>query len=222
VVARIEDFAERCRAGGLDLVHAFGVDREPAPGSALRDLALPDFGRERLLGLLIGNTRALWPVFGRALHERAELRSVPDPLDRHVVDAVNEARAALSARSVVYFSHLAEPRVPPVQRIALEAGFAHLAPSHLSIHPEHGPWVALRAIVIVDLDGPAVSPRAPDPCTPCPKPCLIALERALTSAKDWRAWLAVRDACPVGRDSRYGETQLAYHYTKDRDLLARR
>jgi methylmalonic aciduria homocystinuria type C protein len=32
---------------------------------------------------------------------------------------------------------------------------------------------------------------------------------------DWRSWLAVRDACPVGRSARYAEEQIAYHYTKD-------
>jgi hypothetical protein len=33
------------------------------------------------------------------------------------------------------------------------------------------------------------------------------------------AWIAVRDACPVGREGRYSDAQLEYHYTKARGLL---
>ena len=33
--------------------------------------------------------------------------------------------------------------------------------------------------------------------------------------RDWRLWLAVRDACPLGREHRYDDDQLRYHYTKD-------
>lgn len=45
-----------------------------------------------------------------------------------------------------------------------------------------------------------------------------ALDAAL-GAEDWRRWLAVRDACPVGRAHRYSDAQIAYHYTKDRGVL---
>ena len=32
----------------------------------------------------------------------------------------------------------------------------------------------------------------------------------------WRAWLAVREACPVGGEHAYGPAQTRYHYTKER------
>jgi hypothetical protein len=35
----------------------------------------------------------------------------------------------------------------------------------------------------------------------------------------WHAWLAVRDACPVGRAHRYDDDQLRYHYAGERDAL---
>jgi methylmalonic aciduria homocystinuria type C protein len=28
----------------------------------------------------------------------------------------------------------------------------------------------------------------------------------------WRLWLAVRDACPVGREHRYSDEQIRFHY----------
>jgi hypothetical protein len=33
------------------------------------------------------------------------------------------------------------------------------------------------------------------------------------------AWIAVRDVCPVGRASRYGEIQLGYHYAPERSRI---
>ena len=35
----------------------------------------------------------------------------------------------------------------------------------------------------------------------------------------WLAWAALRDCVTVGRDHRYSEAQLVYHYTKDREVL---
>jgi hypothetical protein len=45
------------------------------------------------------------------------------------------------------------------------------------------------------------------------KPDAAAVER------DWTSWVSVRDACPIGRDSRYSDEQIRYHYTKLRQLL---
>jgi methylmalonic aciduria homocystinuria type C protein len=37
--------------------------------------------------------------------------------------------------------------------------------------------------------------------------------------EQWRLWLAVRDACPVGREYRYSENQIRWHYAHDRSAL---
>jgi hypothetical protein len=98
------------------------------------------------------------------------------------------------------------------------------------VHPEHGPWIALRAVVIFDAEGPVRGEKAPVLCAPCDRPCMAALARALAAdarrdcasvAEHQAHWIAVRDACPIGRDSRYGADQLGYHYGKDRALLRR-
>ncbi len=223
--------AESCVPGGLDLVHAFGIDRDPAPSSALARLAPTDFGCRRALGLLIGNTRALWPAFQSELRRDPSLQDEADPLDRYVVRVVDSARAKLAIVSHARFAHLAEPEPLPIQRIAAEVGLSHLSPSHLSIHPEHGPWIALRAVVLFDVAGPAPLPSPRDPCTSCSKPCLGALHAAIATSgggevaldveRNWRKWLAVRDACPEGRSSRYGDDQIRYHYSKERRWLTR-
>jgi methylmalonic aciduria homocystinuria type C protein len=221
--------AARLAASGLDLVHPFSVDWYNAR-AAPRGARLPDFGRSGALGLLIGNTQALWPHFRRAYAAEPRLQTACDPLDAYCTDAVLACAAAFEAASVVRFAHELEPAPIPIQRIAAITGFATLSPSHLSVHAEQGPWIALRAVAIFDVDGPSGDPPPHrDLCTPCHKPCMPAFNSAferlggeLAAAAvelDWQSWLAVRDACPVGKSSRYSDEQIRYHYTKRRSLL---
>lgn len=219
-------FEVECQRSGLDLLHPFAVsDYNTHVGQELR---LHDFGRPRALGLLVGNTRALWPYFDEARTRDHELRLAANPLDRYVIASVTRAASALRDRQrISYFSHVTEPRALPIQRLAELTGFAALSPSHLAIHALHGPWFALRAVVVVDIEGPSQSPSATArPCQGCPAPCVAALERARAAsgpeldgssiARHAAEWIAVRDACPVGRTSRYGDAQLRYHYGVDR------
>ena len=224
-----ERVAVRCAEHGLDLVHPFSIGwyNDRLPPDVRR---LPDFNRPAL-GLIIANTRAFWPAVKAALARDPELGDTADPIDRYVEITVGQALSGIDQASIVLFSHQNRAEPLPVQRIAQAAGFAKLAPSHLSVHREHGPWIALRAVVVVDVDGPGDPPPEPfDPCTPCPKPCLVALDRALeltahrvdalSVAQSFRAWLAVRDACPIGSAQRYSDEQIEYHYTKARELLS--
>jgi methylmalonic aciduria homocystinuria type C protein len=116
-----------------------------------------------------------------------------------------------------------------VQRLADLSGLARLAASKLSIHPLYGPWVAFRAVAVLDIRGPSGSaPGAAPACDACEASCLPAFRRArdvwmshATGEAGWRAWLAVRESCPVGREYRYCDAQIEYHYTKDRAILRR-
>jgi len=186
---------------GFDLVHEFDSavlarDVELAP--------LADPARRR--GVLVANTRALWPRFIAAYRADRELQAATDPLDLYVERTLS--RAFPGER--VYFVHAQyEGKWLPFQRLAQVAGFAHLAPTHLVIHPVYGPWIALRGFVLLAGE-PPVTRVLPPPCT-CGERCTAAFDRG--------DWLAARDACPIGREHRYGETQLAYHYSKDRSLL---
>jgi cyanocobalamin reductase (cyanide-eliminating) / alkylcobalamin dealkylase len=216
-----------CAGRGLDLAQplcASWYNRTAEPQHRL-----PDHGRASALVVVLGNTRALWPRLADALAADAELASHPDPVDRYCERVVHEAMAGVAEPWLVRFAHDPPPRVA-IQRLAHVAGLAHLAPTHLSVHPVYGPWIALRAAVVVDVDGPpGPAPVLAAPCD-CAAHCAPRFEAALARAgaavpghaqveSDWRAWLAVRDACPVGRAHRYGEEQLRYHYTKDRRSL---
>lgn len=185
---------------GFDIAHAFdahAVAREPG---------LAVLGGGERLGILIGNTRALWPPFTEAMRDPA-LAGEPDPLDRYTERAIDAAFAASGAR--IYHGHRHHGGAfVPLQRVAVATGLGALAPSRLVIHPIYGPWFALRAVVVLAGDPP---PRAPiaQPCC-CGASCEAALARAQRST-DGRDWLAVRDSCSL-RSWRYSDEQIRFHY----------
>jgi len=187
---------------GLDLVHAFDT------AAAAREPGLAMLGDPtRRLGLLVGNTRALWPRF------LAARRDEPDPLDRYIERVFERVFGGERA----WLAHVTyDGAWLPIQRLANAVGFAYLAPTHLSIHPTYGPWFALRGVVALAGDPVERAPITP-PCR-CARACTSALERAMSS-KDPASWIAVRDACPIGREHRYTDDQVHYHYTKDPSLL---
>lgn len=224
----VERLRRACLEAGLDLVHAFGTGQL---AEAAADERLPDFGRRNALGVLIGNTRALWPAFTLAFDTSPTLRARPNPLDSYVSERVAHAAASSGALAhEITFAHAVTPRAYPIQRLADRSGFAAISPCHLVIHPDHGLWLALRAVVTFDCEGPHESaPRAVRPCDTCPAPCVSALEHAIavtpqplgqaTIREHADAWIDVRRVCPFGQASRYGEAQLRYHYVHDRALI---
>ncbi|MGH8573310.1 MAG: hypothetical protein ACREX8_12150 [Gammaproteobacteria bacterium] len=226
-----EDLRSRWRPAGLDLAQPFRIGwYNQAVADAYR---LPDFGRPTALGILVGNTRALWPRFLDALQQNGSLLDGHDPLDRYVESLVLPALEPLAHRSEVRFAHDRPPRRVAMQRLARVSGLAHLSPSHLSVHATYGPWIALRAAVVIDIKGPSGPPlEPPNPCPDCEQHCLPRFREAIAAAgttpaghaaieRHWRLWLAVRDACPAGCSHRYGDAQIRYHYTKDREVLRR-
>jgi methylmalonic aciduria homocystinuria type C protein len=114
------------------------------------------------------------------------------------------------------------------------AGVAHLDEKcHLSIHPKHGPWIALRAVLVFDdIEGPDEADRQTTPPNPLATngaararvddAFAYALEGYADpslSAERWRRWVAVRDAVffdPTDdtkkHPERYYDEQVLYHY----------
>ncbi|HEU0033138.1 MAG TPA: hypothetical protein VFQ53_21040 [Kofleriaceae bacterium] len=199
---------------GFDLVHAFDAGAiARAPG-----LAWVADGEAAQLGLLVGNTRALWPHFVAAMRDPA-LAAEADPLDRYTERAIDRAIASerWSDARVRHAHAQYDGAFLPFQQLAVATGLGAWAPSRLVIHPVYGPWFALRSLIVVAGAPVARAPIA-KPCA-CAEACDVALRAALAD-NHWRKWLAVRDACAL-RSWRYGDDQIVYHYTKrwptDRD-----
>lgn len=228
-----ESIVEALRAGaaqaGFDLVQPLRVGWYNALVDA--PLRLEDFGSSEHLAVLVGNTRALWPVFLDALRRDAALASCSDPLDQYTERRLHAVVQGIGQPAFLRFAHDTGERRVAIQRLAHVAGLAYLTETHTSVHPEYGPWVALRAVLTLPIPGPpGPAPALAHPCGGCARGCQAAFERArqtlvrMTPEENlgahWRRWLEQRDACPLGREHRYSEEQIRYHYTKDREPIA--
>lgn len=213
----------RLAEAGFDLAHAFdaeaaarkpglellaGAPADPA-GPAAPGVPAGTAGSARL-GLLVGNTRALWPRFVAALAAPA-LAADPHPLERYTEETID---AAFPGARIYYGHRRYGGAFLPLQHLAVLTGLGALAPGHLVVHPVYGPWFALRAVIVVPGTPPPLPPPLAQPCR-CGSACAEALATARAAAGPgvWRAWLAVRDACTL-RDHRYDEDQIRYHYTR--------
>jgi hypothetical protein len=215
---------ERARRLGLDPVVPFSPSWLAEDSVEAR--ALARLGGRDVLGLLFTSSRALWTPFVSAFQSEPDLQRDPDPLDRYVERAVRESLDELAHESTVAFAHAIRPEGAfPIQRLADAIGFAALSPSHLSVHPELGPWISLRAVALLAAPcSTAPRPVQRSACRGCPAPCVAALEHAVRVSagetgrdvvtRHAEAWIAVRDACPVGRDARYPAAQIDFHYRR--------
>jgi cyanocobalamin reductase (cyanide-eliminating) / alkylcobalamin dealkylase len=225
----IEALRAGCESAGFDLLQPLRVGWYNARVEA--PLRLENFGSDENLALVVGNTRALWPVFLAALARDPELAASPDPLDTYTVRHLTQLCADLELPNAVRFAHVVGEGQVAMQQLADVAGLAFSSESHQSVHPVYGPWVALRAAIsVATLGAPGSPPPAEQPCGGCVGRCLPAFQRAASTLEGepsvenlrahFGAWLACRDACPVGREYRYSDAQIRYHYLRDRAALA--
>jgi len=188
-------------SAGFDIAHTFDAT------VAAREPGLAALAGEMRLGILIGNTHALWPPFTAAMRD-ATLAAEVDPLDRYTERILD---AAFPPPARIFYGHRRYGEAfLPLQRLAALTGLGALAPNHLVIHPVYGPWFALRAVIVLEGEPPVRQP-IPKPCT-CDASCNETFARAQQSS-EWRDWLAVRASCAL-RSWRYSDDQIRYHYLK--------
>ncbi len=192
----------------------------------------PPAGASRAV-VLIGNSRAVWPHFMEQLQAQPSRRSDPHPFDRWTSEFISRLTVEVVGPHYgfdVRFVFEGGARAFSALHLAEACGLAYRGPAGLAVHPRMGPWFALRAAIVIDT--PGVVAGSPDPvCERCvAKPCIAALQTALGERPPvdvhhgvirdrWHDWLAVRDACPVGVEERYGEAQIRWHYAHDRGAL---
>jgi NAD-dependent dihydropyrimidine dehydrogenase PreA subunit len=180
-----------------------------------------------LAALLVGNHGpAMWSALV-ASDEYGD--GEPHPMDRWTRRIIGEALASLDRPAIALFPFGGE--VWPFQRFASRAMGLRSSPLGLLIHPDYGLWHALRAAIVF----PGLANLAPvhvsdHPCDDCAaKPCLGACPVEAFTASGFavqacRSHLATgakpdcvaegcaaRNACPVGRQWRYGNDQLRFH-----------
>lgn len=210
-----QDIADAFAGTGLVPRGGFSVaaDAEPVVGS----------GGQRIAAIvLIGNVGgAMWPHF--AAGRRAE----DNPLDGWTKRVVGPVALQLGAEA----AYPSDRPYRPFQRWARRAEPVHPSPVGILIHPDYGLWHAYRAALLFEapVTVPEVAGRE-SPCASCPdKPCLGGCPVGAFSAAGFDdrvcashlrsgaepACLSLgcraRDACPVARQWRYGDAQIAFH-----------
>ncbi|MFO1074405.1 MAG: ferredoxin [Geminicoccaceae bacterium] len=215
----LERLQQRLEGHGLSLRGGF----RPEAADAVPPLA---DGRPAGTLLLVGHVGGgFWSHL-----QAAPERHGPDPIDRWSARVLAELAAETGAEPLFPFGG---PPYHPFQRWALRADPAlSVSPLGILIHPEHGLWHALRGALLlaeaVELPPPA-EPQ-PGPCASCAgRPCLSACPVGAFSGTGFavqacRACLGTlsgqacmiqgclaRNACPVGRERRYGSGEIQHH-----------
>jgi hypothetical protein len=199
-----------------------GVELVASCGIAAYDARAPEAYRSGVLmpaarGVVVAGSAGprLWRGFRAAMRLAPHRWSDPHPYDAFVGELLARADRALLLAGVASRRFDAAAHAPmPVHFVALAelAGLGSPGPFGLLIHPEHGPWWALRGAWLVDADvEPTADPRPP--CSGCAAPCIGGWENAAHGIA--RATPEVRSRCVVGQGSRYDDDQIGYHYERE-------
>jgi hypothetical protein len=239
-VPSIDSIAAAVAPFGLNLIGVASVASHDAGVRAERRVERLLPGAESMV--VIGNGGgAFWDAYRRLCGERPGYERRPDPLDdftREVVDAACAPLAGRVAMRVLYPFGFAEDGVS-FTRLALLAGLGRRSLVGVLVHPVYGPWIALRAAILVRQRIEAPRPAADfDPCPTCiDRPCISACPGDAVDAAGWSvplcgAYRARRDdpcaarcharvACVLGPEHRYPDDALAYHQRRAREPLLR-
>ncbi len=174
---------------------------------------------------------ALWEAMCADLAAHpTHLSAETHPLDAFVARAITSADPAPPA-SRRWIRCAAEPEAfVDFRPLARDAGLGYSGRMGLLMHPEHGPWVGLRAACftteVLAVDGPLTGEG---PCPGCPGHCAQAcpggafpegsldIRKCATFHRRSDRCLGqceARLACPEGAASRHGALQHRYHYDR--------
>jgi hypothetical protein len=166
--------------------------------------------------------RALFTALGRA----PEAGLAHDPLDHYTRRVVEATVEPLAGRAMFAFERRGE-RYADFVALGRAAGLG--APSRLGLllHPEFGPWMSLRALMLLPLELPETPLLdAFEPCHGCSAPCSEACPGAAVSAAGFDIGRCAetrrrvpgcglkcdaRHSCVLGREHRYEDIAEAHH-----------
>ncbi|PNW71447.1 hypothetical protein CHLRE_16g654750v5 [Chlamydomonas reinhardtii] len=239
-MAATADLAQQFALAGLTIYQSFTAQaynstrKEGVP-------ALPTFGRKNTLAVLVGNTKELWRCFLKHLARDPEQLDNDSPLDSYVrktissiVDGVYLPPTDLEPPQVRFADTFSGPNFCDMLHAATVSGLAWKDDElHLCCTRRWGCWFALRAVIVFDADAPAsaIDITAMEEPFPQLRPQLsqayaevVAAGGLQNWAASWRSWAALRQlasSLATVEGCQYDDEQMAYHYTKDRDVLRR-
>jgi hypothetical protein len=197
---------------GVELIASCSAETydAAAPEAFRSDACLPG-----ARGLVVAGSAgpAMWRRFREHMNADRTRWNEGHPLDRFVAAILTRGDAALEAAGVRFrrfeAAFHATPRIDFVAMARL-VGLGSPGPFGMLIHQQHGPWWALRGAWMVDaeVDPPLHHRRA---CPGCHAPCVGGQANSVGFAA---ATAEVRSRCVVGREARYDDDQIAYHYDR--------
>lgn len=232
----VRTLAARLGAWGLNLLGATSVaayDRAVPPSSRVAPLA------PRGRGIVVAGHGGdgFWRAYRSFCREHPDHTAAPDPVDRFTRAVVLDAAADLAHERILFpFDY---PAVPvSFQHLGEAAGLGARSLLGVLVHPVYGPWIALRAAIVVAAD--VVAPRPADGFDPCPacteRPCIAACPVGAVGDGGWdvprcaahrlaatgncAAGCTARIECVYGRAHRYSADALAYHQAAARREMA--
>ena len=171
------------------------------------------------VGLLIGNTKNIWPHFVSSLDKDLPI----NPLDMFVEYEIARLTSSMRVRvNDTFFAHeRSSDRIISFQKLASCTNLAHYSEElGLCVHKIYGTWFAFRAAVM--LDGVCFADlgwttlerlKSNSRFRVLKKPKLLRHKRMKRLLRGTDCdWLGLRDTVIVGRKWRYDAAQLQYHY----------
>ena len=228
---------------GFDIIHPFAVQpyndavAAKTAGTSKKIPPLPTFGRKRTAAVLLGHSNRMWPLFVDHLKAHPADVELDHPLDTFLSAVIQPAVddvTRLGAVSVdLRLSSDVGNKFVDLGCVAQVSGLAYYNDAlHLSLHPTFGPWFAMRAVLVVDVDFDEQWVQVPSSTNP-----IEDLEGEISSQYEalkaaggienwrchWREWANLRKLGGRGVDEAYvySEDQIEYHYTGNRDVLRR-
>jgi hypothetical protein len=168
--------------------------------------------RENSLGIIIGNTKNFWIPFMKEYE--LNFKDCSNPVDKYTENVIKKLvkQEFSQIKYFVKFSHDVENNeIVSMQKACHVSGLAFNEENiGLCIHPIYGPWFALRAVIVFDLDAPSeVETIKEFPGSEMDlKNMKIEMKKAMVTGN----WLNVRNVCQLGNEYKYSQEQIDYHY----------
>lgn len=206
---------------GLNRQHVFDLGQLPA--DLLAPLSMAPHERQLILFGHAG--RRLWQ------RVQADTSLSAHPIDTYSVRTVERWLAAALPRAryrFVYPQGLPKGQHVGLQRLGSIAGWHHASPFMVGVDAQWGSWFAYRAAVITDTDlPPSPAQDHAHPCHSCQaKPCISACpagaldsgtmdfdacqRQRLADHSPCAVGCLARQACPVGAEHRYEDSQIRH------------
>ena len=218
----IKSFTQALSVSGFEIVHAFPLD-------VLSESCRNTFDSSASCGILVGNTRTAWHPFLLWLNQQPDWKTITNPFNDFSEHIIQTQSKHTFTNAHILWTHETESYIIPAQKIAHESGLAFRSAGQFNIHPQFGAWFALRALVLLCESSPKKTQVHNPSSDDIEKQAFKIFQNLYENLQNntdiktmqyhWEEWLALRDLYEIGKEYRYTEAQIQYHYTHNKQIL---